>query len=256
MYDAVITFICLHLFIYPASNGFNSFYDKDEGSIGGVEKPLPVSSQLLWFSLLLDLAGILLAATINFTFMLMVLVYGLVSKAYSHPTIRLKKYPIPAWLSIFIFQGGFTYFMAISGIMDLNFEFLFMEENRIYLALFSSFSLGGVYPVTQIYQHEQDRKAGDNTLSMKLGKLGTLLWFGFFNFISLVFMVYYRWQEKRMDFLFLLVGLVPVLLFHSWWLMKVKRDPLAANFKNTMRLNLLASLSLNSIFVLSILLGW
>ena len=31
-------FIILHVFLYPASNGYNSYYDRDEKSIGGVEK--------------------------------------------------------------------------------------------------------------------------------------------------------------------------------------------------------------------------
>jgi 1,4-dihydroxy-2-naphthoate octaprenyltransferase len=36
---AVLVFILLHLLIYPASNAYNSFYDKDESSIGGLENP-------------------------------------------------------------------------------------------------------------------------------------------------------------------------------------------------------------------------
>ncbi|MEJ7660328.1 MAG: UbiA family prenyltransferase [Hymenobacter sp.] len=35
-------FVVLHLLAYPASNGCNSYYDKDEDSIGG-RKPRPRS---------------------------------------------------------------------------------------------------------------------------------------------------------------------------------------------------------------------
>ncbi|MEQ8812426.1 MAG: ubiquinone biosynthesis protein UbiA, partial [Imperialibacter sp.] len=40
-----IIFLILHLFLYPASNGFNSYFDKDEESIGGLEHPPKVSEE-------------------------------------------------------------------------------------------------------------------------------------------------------------------------------------------------------------------
>ncbi|WP_240731627.1 hypothetical protein [Hymenobacter radiodurans] len=36
---AVGVFVVLHVLAYPASNGYNSYYDRDEGSIGGLKKP-------------------------------------------------------------------------------------------------------------------------------------------------------------------------------------------------------------------------
>src|ERR1700684_1733623 len=38
---ALLIFIILHILIYPSSNGFNSYMDRDEGSIGGLKSPLP-----------------------------------------------------------------------------------------------------------------------------------------------------------------------------------------------------------------------
>ena len=51
--EAIIAFLAIHLFLYPASNGYNSYYDKDEESIGGLEAPPPVDKQLLIASLVL-----------------------------------------------------------------------------------------------------------------------------------------------------------------------------------------------------------
>jgi 1,4-dihydroxy-2-naphthoate octaprenyltransferase len=34
-----IVFVVLHLFIYPASNAYNSYMDQDEGPIRGIAKP-------------------------------------------------------------------------------------------------------------------------------------------------------------------------------------------------------------------------
>src|ERR1051325_5485356 len=54
-------FIILHFLLYPASNGFNSYFDKDEKSIGGLENPPPVNKSLYYVSLLFDAAAVVLA---------------------------------------------------------------------------------------------------------------------------------------------------------------------------------------------------
>src|ERR1043165_7009249 len=79
------SFILIHLLLYPASNGYNSYFDKDEKSIGGLKNPPPVNISLYYTSLLMDLVAIIIAYwKINFLFSMMLLTYGLISKAYSH----------------------------------------------------------------------------------------------------------------------------------------------------------------------------
>src|SRR5690349_14747751 len=88
-------FIILHLFLYPASNGYNSYFDKDEKSIGGLRNPPPVNKGLYFLALLFDLIALVLGYwKINALFAIMLFIYGLISKAYSHPSIRLKKMPV------------------------------------------------------------------------------------------------------------------------------------------------------------------
>ena len=113
---ALLVFICWHLFIYPASNGYNSYFDKDEGSIALLEKPPIVDKSLYWFSLLFDLIGFLLGLLVSFEFALATIIYGLLSKMYSHPSIRLKKNPIASFLVVFVFQGAFVYWTSMAGI--------------------------------------------------------------------------------------------------------------------------------------------
>src|SRR5579885_3421619 len=63
------TFVIVHLLLYPASNGYNSYFDKDEKSIGGLKNPPPVNKSLYYVSLLFDIAAIVLAyIKINFLF--------------------------------------------------------------------------------------------------------------------------------------------------------------------------------------------
>src|SRR5690554_7250173 len=44
----VLVLVILHFFLYPSSNGYNSYYDKDEGSIGGLKNPPKVDKGLLY----------------------------------------------------------------------------------------------------------------------------------------------------------------------------------------------------------------
>ena len=60
--DTLIFFIALHLFIYPGSNSYNSYMDKDTGSIGGLEQPPPVTRKLYYASIICDVCGLGLCA--------------------------------------------------------------------------------------------------------------------------------------------------------------------------------------------------
>src|SRR5688572_17864876 len=79
--DALLwTFLIVHIFLYPASNGYNSYFDKDEKSIGGLKNPPPVKKGLYYLALLFDAVAIALGLIkISIAFAVMLLIYGLVS---------------------------------------------------------------------------------------------------------------------------------------------------------------------------------
>lgn len=54
-----IAFVILHLFVFPSSNGYNSFQDRDTGSIGGLKHPPKVSPNLYHATLLMDIVAVL-----------------------------------------------------------------------------------------------------------------------------------------------------------------------------------------------------
>lgn len=240
---AVWIFVILHLLIYPASNAYNSYFDKDEGSIGGLEKPPAVDKKLFWVSWTIDIVAVIISFfVLDWVFALMIFVYGLVSKAYSNDTIRLKKYPILSWFIVGLFQGAFTYFTIIlvftKDTESLKLQFL--------PAMISTMMLWAVYPMSQIYQHEEDAKRGDTTMSMLLGIRGT------FVFTALVFSIAFAgffFYFNQANFITLLVFNFPTLVFFGWWFLRVLKDKAQANFKNTMWLNLLASLCLNGFYI-------
>ncbi len=247
-YLNLIIFIVLHLFIYPASNAYNSFYDKDEGSIGGLENPPPVDDKLLLTANLFDFTGILLGLLISKWFALACILYSAISRLYSHPAIRLKKYPFFSWLLVGFFQGAFIYILVYyfgqRGISEF-------DEKTILPALISSLILYAVYPITQVYQHDGDRKNGDITMSIKLGIKGTFLFATALFILNIV--VCYFYLELKFFMIYNLFCL-PITFFMIWWFIQVWKDEHNADFRNTMRLNIIASISLNLCFLTFLLL--
>ncbi len=244
------SFVIIHLLLYPASNGFNSYFDKDEKSIGGLKNPPPVNKGLYYVSLMFDLLAIVLGfLKINFLFAVMLLIYGLVSKAYSHPSIRFKKYPIGGWLVIGIFQGIFTFLMCYAGINGFEFETL-LQTKVLVPGLLTSLMLWGNYPMTQVYQHEEDAKHGDTTISMKLGIRGTFVFVQIlFSVATICFVVYFQqYYTMGMAYAFL-TALAPVVIYFMFWFYKIWKDASQANFSRTMWLNFISSLCLNSFFI-------
>ena len=66
--NTLIAFLILHLIIYPSSNGYNSYQDKDETSIGGLKHPPKVTENLFYATLLLDIVGVLCALLVSINF--------------------------------------------------------------------------------------------------------------------------------------------------------------------------------------------
>ncbi len=247
--NALISFVAIHLFLYPASNGYNSFFDKDEDSIGGLEKPPPVQKELYYAALAFDAFAILLGLLISWQFAGMLLLYGLVSKAYSWDGIRLKKYPIAGWIVVCVFQGAFTYLMVKQAHLGLPFAAFAAPEHAL-PTLLSTAMLLGSYPMTQIYQHQEDARRGDLTLSRLLGIQGTFLFTAvFFGATTAGFIFYFQQYFSTTIALLFPVFLAPVLAFFGYWFWKVRNDAQQANFRHTMRLNQLSAVCLNLFFI-------
>lgn len=257
--DTITAFLILHLLIYPSSNGYNSYQDKDEGSIGGLKHPPKVSENLFYATLLLDIAGILLALTVSVYFSVFVLFYVLISRAYSYRKLRLKKYALTGFLTVFLFQGAFTYLMASSAVSAFDPASFFSTGTVLCMSVASLF-IGSVYPLTQIYQHEADKKDGVTTISYKLGYTGTFI-FSAVMFIAatVLLLFYFDLKHQRMSLVLFFTLMLPVVIRLSGWFGKVRKSSNNANFENTMRMNLLASTCMNSYFLILILnnsFGW
>jgi 1,4-dihydroxy-2-naphthoate octaprenyltransferase len=251
---ALLIFAILHGLVYPASNGYNSYMDRDTTPIGGVEHPLPPTRQLFWVTLVMDGIALVLGSILGLRFLMWLAIYILASRAYSYRGIRLKKYPIIGWLTVTTCQGALIFLMVFEGSHRPG---AVIDPYSVAPAMLAaSLLFGGFYPLTQIYQHEADQRDGVKTLSMVLGYRGTFVFTGLIYGVAFLVLTYYFLITLQIkEFYVLATCLLPIVVYFMLWAIKVWRDPVAASFKNTMRMNLLASICTNIGFISVLVMG-
>ncbi len=226
--------------------------DRDTGPIGGLEKPPPPSRQLYLLSILLDCTAILLSLLIGWLFTLVAIMYIGASKAYSYRKIRLKKYPVLGYLVVIIFQGAVTFWMVYTG-SNVEFNIYAPWQGMLICALL----IGGFYPLTQIYQHQQDLDDGVATISYKLGYTGTFVFCALVYLLAWIFMAQFFIEIQRVDKLWVIgIFFIPVVVYFIWWYLQVRKNTNAANFRNTMRMNWLAACCTNLAFFILLIWRW
>jgi 1,4-dihydroxy-2-naphthoate polyprenyltransferase len=245
IFSAIIIFIILHLLVYPASNGYNSYMDRDETSIGGLKDPSQPTKQLFYVTVLMDAIAVLLSFFVSVYFAAGIFAYILMSRAYSYRGIRLKKYPIIGYLTVVVFQGAIIFFLVYHGCSANK------TLNVPVLCLLASLLLiGGFYPLTQIYQHDADMKDNVKTISYLLGYRGTFIFCAIVYcaaFATLAFYFFNTMQQK--EFFIFSIVMLPVIVYFFVWAIRVWKNISEANFRNTMRMNFLASFCTNVGFI-------
>lgn len=232
-----------HILVYPSSNGYNSYNDRDEGPIGGLEKPPQPTEHLRIMANLMDLSAIMLASLIDIIFAGFVLMYIIASRLYSYRGIRLKKYPILGYLVVVFFQG-FWVFIANTFVIIHSFQF---TQNQILAAITSSFFIGTIYPLTQIFQHEADAKDGVKTLSIMLGIKGTFIYAAIL-FLAVNICMYFILTPK--EFTLFSIIMLPSLFYFLYWGFISFKNEVHVTFRNTMIMLVSAAISLNLFFIL------
>jgi 4-hydroxybenzoate polyprenyltransferase len=169
-------------FLNGGTLALNSAFDKDEGDIGYLRRPPPPPAGLAGFSLGLLVIGQAASFLLPLPFAWAYAACFLLSILYSVPPFRLKAVAGPDWLINMWGFGTLTPYAgwASSGLPLTQSGFLVLLA---FCPLFAA-----LYPLTQLYQFEQDRKRGDRTLALRLGMRislnvaigGTLVAFGFF----------------------------------------------------------------------------
>jgi 4-hydroxybenzoate polyprenyltransferase len=141
----------------------NSAFDRDEGDIAYLRQPPPPPARLAAFSLLLMTAGQLAALTLPAGYAIAYAVCFALSVLYSVPPLRLKAVAGADWA---INMWGFGTLTPYAGWAATGIP-LDLARGLVLLAFCPLFA--ALYPLTQLYQVEEDVRRGDRTLASALG---------------------------------------------------------------------------------------
>lgn len=243
--NAALIFFILHVLVYPSSNGYNSYMDRDDSPIGGLANPLQPTKQLFHATVVMDVVAIALSFIISPMFALGILIYIIGSRLYSYRGIRLKQYPIIGYLTVITLQGGLVFWMVFHGS-----SMLLKTGMPIAGMIAASLLIGGFYPLTQIYQHKQDKEDGVTTISYLLGYRRTFIFCAIVYSVAMLFVGYTFFSSLMIkEFFILAIFFLPILVYFLWWAAKVWREDSFADFKHTMQMNVLASICTNAAFI-------
>jgi 1,4-dihydroxy-2-naphthoate polyprenyltransferase len=250
-WQVVLMLIIWHLLVFPASNGYNSYNDQDEGPISGIESPPKPTTQLLGVVNLMDSFAIILSFGISDLFAFFIILYIFASRLYSYRNIRLKQYPTGSFLLVFFFQGAWIFcanVIALPPSPNLN------PASFIFGALACSFLIGTMYPITQIYQHESDERDGIRTLSMALGHKATFAFSAImFNFTALFIFLAFSSMNATGYFWIFTAFMLPAFGYFFYWARQSFRHPSHINFRNTMTMLVLSSFLCNLFFLVALM---
>ena len=165
-----IGFVALHVFLYSGATAFNSYYDRDSGPVGGLERPPPVPRSLLPLALLMQGVGWVLAALVNLPFWLACGTFIGLSSAYSHPRVRLKAHTLSSLLVVGFGQGVLAFVAAWAATRG-EVASAWSVDGALGAAAAMALILA-LYPLTQLYQIEEDAARGDRTVAVAWGPAG------------------------------------------------------------------------------------
>ena len=160
----VLWVVCLN----GGTLALNSAFDRDEGDIAYLRRPPPPPRGLAFASLTLMLVGQALAFALPPAYRIAYAACVVMSLVYSVPPMRLKAVAGADWLINMLGFGTLTPYAgwAATGVP--------LEPARgLTLVAFCPL-FAALYPLTQIYQLEEDTRRGDRTLATVLGVRGSL----------------------------------------------------------------------------------
>ncbi len=161
--DFIYHFLVIHLLLFGGATVYNSYWDKDEGPIGGLRHPPPLAPWARPASILLQIGGLILSVPAGPVYLLFYLISMLLFWLYSHPVYRWKGHPVLSLIAI----------GASTGTNSLVFGYLAAGSSWEPVILIPAAGVAlimlSLYPVSQIYQRDEDEKRGDRTFVVVYG---------------------------------------------------------------------------------------
>lgn len=197
-------FANVHIFLFGGATAYNSYWDKDTGPIGGLKNP-PQMNRWMWFvAILMQSIGLLLAIPAGALFVGCYTVSMLLFWLYSTPLARWKATPVKSLVAIGVSTGTNSLLMGYlaAGASSLPWH-IWLAAVGVALVILS------LYPVSQIYQMEEDRRRGDQTFAVRYGIRAVFRFFevAFFSGVVLISAAIF-FEHVRLAIAFLAIGAV------------------------------------------------
>ena len=176
----------------------NSAFDRDEGDIAYLKRPPTPPRHLAAFSLGLMATGQLLALTLPVRFAAVYAVCFALSILYSVPPFRLKAVAGADWV---INMWGFGTLTPYAGWATTGMP---VDTSHALVLLAFCPLFAALYPLTQLYQTEEDSRRGDRTFALVLGTRRSLDLA--FAAVLVAFVLFFAAASKDLPSLALLAG--------------------------------------------------
>ncbi|MEL7833964.1 UbiA family prenyltransferase [Fodinibius sp. Rm-B-1B1-1] len=211
IWSFIIQFLNVHLLLFGGATVYNSYWDKDEGPIGGLKHPPKIVPWMWGASLIFQFIGFGIAIREGVVF---TGIYGssmFFFWLYSTPLARWKGHPIKSLVAIGVSTGLNAVLMGYLAAGNSQLPFWVLVA-----ALGASLLLLSLYPISQIYQQDEDRKRGDRTFAVRYGKRGVERFFigGFTSGLVLVALAMGQ-SHVMLSVLFGVVGLLILIVVYQ-----------------------------------------
>lgn len=172
-FKLLFAFLALHVGMYGGLTAFNSYYDRDRGPIAFMKHPDLATRFVRDAAVAIQIVALIVLFCLRPPAAAPALALFAMAVAYSHPRWRWKAHLGASLFAVSVGQGLLAFaigFLAgggpAAGLLAPQVAMAGVGATLITL---------GVYPVTQLYQIEEDRARGDRTLAIAIGWRKTLV---------------------------------------------------------------------------------
>jgi UbiA prenyltransferase family len=160
-------FLNVHILLFGAVTVYNSYWDKDQGPIGGLRHPKPLASWTLPAAWCLQILGLGFAIWNSITSGIVFAGSMLFFWCYSRPGIRWKGRPLLSLIAIGASTGLGGFLLGY-----WHFETIPLSMPILLGALGVTGLIVSLFPMSQIYQVEEDSQRLDQTFVARYGLAG------------------------------------------------------------------------------------
>lgn len=245
-----LQFLNVHVLLFGGATAYNSWWDKDEGPIGGLRNPPKMTRWMHPASLVLMAAGLTLSIGTGWLYGGIYLVSLVLFWLYSTPLARWKGDP---HLSIFTIAISTGFNSVLLGTLAAGGA---ISGSILLAAAGAALILVSMYPVSQIFQMEEDRKRNDDTFAIRYDIEGVKNFFRYSFPGGSMLLCAAIAMSDLLTALLLFAGITISGTFIAFVINRMRGGP--ADYRNVMKTKFLASFSFVTFFLVGNIIryGW